>query len=121
MLATVTDPGGAELIGGDTNLYGYVQNNPLNLIDPAGDQPQCPGDSNGGTLDYCDSLCKKLAQSGECVDHATCLRNCRETRKAAEKEAIKDFLDPPTICGSLWCLIKEYVKSKAKDWLWNCF
>jgi RHS repeat-associated protein len=107
--------------GGDTNLYGYVQNNPLNLIDPAGDQPQCPGDSNGGTLDYCDSLCKKLAQSGECVDHATCLRNCRETRKAAEKEAIKDFLDPPTICGSLWCLIKEYVKSKAKDWLWNCF
>jgi hypothetical protein len=30
--------------GGDVNLYGYVQNNPVNLIDPLGLTPDCCGE-----------------------------------------------------------------------------
>lgn len=34
--------------GGDTNLYGYVINDPINLVDPSGNCPWCIGAAVGG-------------------------------------------------------------------------
>jgi hypothetical protein len=49
------------LAGGDTNLYGYVLNDPLNLIDPNGTLGHAIGGSIGdsGVRDWSDGFMSK--------------------------------------------------------------
>ena len=47
---TAKDP--IDFAGGDANLYGYVQNNPVNLIDPEGLEERIIGSRGGQPLVY---------------------------------------------------------------------
>jgi hypothetical protein len=62
---TARDP--IDFAGGDTNLYGYVGNDPVNQVDPLGRAPwygnYCgPGNIPGNPIDAIDSACEEHDQ-----------------------------------------------------------
>lgn len=70
---TSKDPIGFE--GGDTNLYGYVANDPVNWIDPTGlrpgDQFTSPGEAAGDVLNYINptSIGQNLEYGGHIIQN----------------------------------------------------
>ena len=67
-----------EFDGGDTNLYGYVGNNPVNWVDPFG-LYYCAGNA---VCDFTDEMDQALQCFDRCTHRNTCITSGRDSHPA---------------------------------------
>ena len=94
---TAKDP--IDFAGGDTNLYGYVQNDPVSFADPLGLWRSHPRYGNWGGADWSggptgnenpvDSMDECFRGHDSCYENSNSANNCKDTdRKKCDQELV---------------------------------
>ncbi|MBI4764608.1 MAG: carboxypeptidase regulatory-like domain-containing protein [Deltaproteobacteria bacterium] len=93
---TAKDP--IDFDGGDTNLYGYVLNDPVNWVDPVG--LFC----GSGITEYFvpDSWWGQYNFSNSCKKHDNCYSTCGKKKQECDKDFLRDMLQECSKLSGYW-------------------